>query len=430
MVEPQRILSNPSQPTVTPAEILDVVENRTQLAPLELARRADAGDDVLNYLAQHGGVATRAAVAANFAAPEAANRRLSDDIEDGVRGELARKIARLLPGLTHEGVACLRDSCVELLEKLARDHVPQDRAILAEEIKRLDCVPKTIVNRLARDVEQIVAVPILEFSPLLSDCDLIEIIADAQVESIITAIARRHPLSEDVSDAIVCSLDMPALAALLANHDAAIRAATLHQIAETAEKLTGLHELLVLRGDLSVRTIRRLASFVGSALLNRLAARDDLDQTTCDILHQRLLERLQDGDPQPSSGRSEIPSVPYDEDAIEKAIKLGDKPALIRALSMLGNAPPATVREILDLGSASPIIALVWKAGLSMRVAYLIQSAVMHLSPAECIPAREGKYFPFNEEQMGWQLDVFGIRMPRKASQSLVTRYITPESSH
>jgi uncharacterized protein (DUF2336 family) len=36
--------------------------------------------------------------------------------------------------------------------------------------------------RLAQDVETVVAAPILEYSPLLSDADLIEIIACGQVQ--------------------------------------------------------------------------------------------------------------------------------------------------------------------------------------------------------------------------------------------------------
>ena len=111
---------------------------------------------------------------------------LGDDEDDDVRAELARKIARLMPDLSREEAVHVRDIAIEMLEKLARDQAPRVRAILAEEIKRLDCVPKTVVDRLAHDVEQIVAAPILEYSPLLSDVDLIEIIAGATAECALT----------------------------------------------------------------------------------------------------------------------------------------------------------------------------------------------------------------------------------------------------
>ncbi|HUO99035.1 MAG TPA: DUF2336 domain-containing protein [Rhizomicrobium sp.] len=408
----------PIEPSQAQAAVLDVLENRAQTAPHELAGRADAGDQVLDFLARNGGVATRAAVAANIAAPPSANHFLSGDAEEGVRGELARKIARLLPGLGRQDMLNLRESCIKLLDKLARDQTPFVRAILAEEIKHLDCVPKPIVDRLARDVEEVVAAPILEYSPLLSDCDLIEIIAGAQIQGIIAAIARRRPLSENVSDAVVCSLDVPGLVSLLANQDAAIRADTLYQIADSAEKLTSLHELLVLRSDLSVRTVRRLASFVGSELLENLGRRDGLDERTRELLHRRLVKRLNEEELPPEADNSDPARpgwIPFDEEALERAIKLGEKQALIRALSALADAPPETIRRVLDSKSAGAAIALAWKAGLSMRLAYQIETQIMHLPPDECVPARRGRDFPYTDDEMACQLGIFDIPPPRKA---------------
>src|SRR6185312_14087647 len=100
---------------------------------------------------------------------------------------------------------------------------------LAEEIKTLDCIPRFIAGTLARDVESMVAAPILEYSPLLSDVDLLEVVAAAKAEEVLAAVARRRPLSEPVADAIVMSLDIPAVAALLANPDAQIRRETLEE---------------------------------------------------------------------------------------------------------------------------------------------------------------------------------------------------------
>src|SRR5207253_3556995 len=65
---------------------------------------------------------------------------------------------------------------------------------------------------------QTCALPIfLEYSPLLSDHDLLEIIASARAQSALAAVARRRGVSERVSEVIVASLDVEAVAALLAN---------------------------------------------------------------------------------------------------------------------------------------------------------------------------------------------------------------------
>src|SRR5208337_4187658 len=114
----------------------------------------------------------------------------------------------------------------------------------------LDCVPKYVIKALARDVE-IVAAPILEYSPLLSDADLIEIISTAQASYALLAIAKRKPLRPSVADAIATALDVPAVAALLMNSGARIRNQTLDKIVQHAQNIRDWHLPLVLRNDLS-----------------------------------------------------------------------------------------------------------------------------------------------------------------------------------
>ena len=49
-----------------------------------------------------------------------------------------------------------------MLDILARDQLPRVRQIVSEEIKHAINVPPGIIKRLSRDVEHIVAAPILE----------------------------------------------------------------------------------------------------------------------------------------------------------------------------------------------------------------------------------------------------------------------------
>ena len=311
-------------------QVLKILEERNQADQHELAQRVDAGADVLRYLAEHGGVATRRAVAANVAAPPQANRILSDDEDDEVRAELCRKIARLMPDLTREEVAAMRDHAVEMMEKLARDQAPRVRAILADEIKHLDCVPRSVVKTLARDVEYIVAAPILQYSPMLSDSDLIEIIAGAQAEQALRVIARRQPLSHEVSDAIVGSLDISAVATLLANPKASIRQKTLQSLRETVESMGDPQQPLTLRTELSARTTRRLASFVGSAFLETLTAWRGLDEPTRALLGRRLRDRLKwdDGAPEREVKRDVLKveqDGKLDEDYFDEIVEAGNQ---------------------------------------------------------------------------------------------------------
>jgi uncharacterized protein (DUF2336 family) len=411
---PDRDLSK--QEGLNPRDALDILETRSREAQAELAQRTDAGDGVLKYLAEHGAAATRAAVAANLTTPAPVNRYLAEDDDEDVRVQLARKIARLMPGLQERESAHIIDLTVQTLEHLARDSAVRVRAVLAEEIKHLANVPKDVILALAHDLQHIVAVPVLEYSPLLSDTDLIELIACGQVREVLAAVARRRPLSEKVSDTLVQSLDVPAVAALLVNPDAKIRKATLERVVEDAEEIESWHLPLALRVDLSARAIRRIAGFVGAVIIERLAARHDLSAATRTYLNRQLRLRLEE-----KSDTAEIAanaanivagakaSGKLDGNFVEEAALAGQRENIVLALAELAQVSADQVRRILVCGRAQPLVALAWRAKLSMRVAFKIQTSVMKLPGHALLPARGGVGFPLTPEEMSWQLSCFGI---------------------
>ena len=250
----------------------------------------------------------------------------------------------------------------------------------------------------------------------MSDNDLLEIIATARAEEMLSAVARRKPLDPKVADAIVGSLEIPAIAALLANPDARIREKTLEDLADQAEKIQAWQAPLVLRADLSRRAIWRIASFVGSSLIEQLVARYGLDEEVGQHLNKELRARLQQeqkAEAPPNNAAKDVAAAQaagqLDDSFVDEAASDGKRDVVIHALSTLGKVPEATVRKILGTRSAKPVTALVWRAGLSMRVACRIQSFVMKLSGGELLPARSGIHFPMTEDEMRWHLGYFDI---------------------
>jgi uncharacterized protein (DUF2336 family) len=398
---------------------LELLESRAREAQEVLARRGDAGADVLHYLATHGAAATRAAVAANPGAGPLTDRLLADDGDAEVRAELAAKIGRLLPGLSEAENEQVFALTVETLECLARDAAVRVRVVLAEAIKHLTCVPHDVVRRLAEDAEALVAVPILEYSPLLSDADLMEIIACAQTGAALAAVARRTPVGEEVSDAIVKTLDIPAVATLLVNPDARIRKEAMDRILDEAEEVDDWHLPLTLRTDLSPRAIRRIAGFVGAGLIEKLAERNDLSDTTRQHLSRELRARLAEG-PALAGASTEAGRAPdlvtsakaagkLDAIFLEQAIQSGNRELVTLALAELAGVPDAKVRRILAARNAKPVVALVWHAHLPMRTAFKLQTYMMRLPAHELLPARGGVHFPLSKEEMRWHLDYFDI---------------------
>jgi len=397
-----------------------ILEEHKRELQNELAARADAEPEILYYLAERDDPALRRAVAANPAAPAVTNLRLADDPDDDVRAELAAKIGRLLPDLSRTDVPRVCELTFEALDKLAKDQLPRVRGILAEEIGRLDCVPKHVIDMLARDAESTVAVPILEYSPLLSDADLVELVACARAQGALAAIARRRPVNEPVVDAIVATLDVAAVAQLLANPNARIREETLDGIIDHAQSIETLHAPLVMRTDLSVRALRRIAGFVGSALLDALSTRHTLDEETSALLGRRVRARL-DAD-EDAATDVERAAQQQAQDAYEKgylddrfvdqAIKEGRRALVVEALAVLADVHKVLVGRILNSGNAKAITALAWHAGLSMRTAFQIQTQVARLPAADLLPARDGVAFPLSDKEMRWHLSYFGLSTP------------------
>jgi uncharacterized protein (DUF2336 family) len=406
-------------PGLGPRDALDILEVRASEVQSYLAQHADVDEAVLRFLAEHGAPAVRQAVAANPATPAGANRVLADDEDEDVRAELAVKIARLMPGLEPRESNHVLALTIETLERLAADSSVRVRAILSEEIKHLDCVPRSVALTLARDLENVVAAPILEYSPLLSDTDLIEIIACGKVQETLAAIARRRPLHENVTEVLVKTLDVPGVATLLVNPDARIRKETLERIVEQAEEVDAWHMPLALRADLSARAIRRISGFVGVALIQILAERNDLDKQTQAHLGRRLRARL---DERPASATGITPEAArarvaealaqgqLDDAFVEEAAFAGQRELVVCALATLARAPEATVRKILAAGNAKPLVALAWHAQLSMRVAFKIQGLIMKLPAGALLPARGGVHFPLTPDEMRWHLNYFDIK--------------------
>ena len=384
-----------------------------------LAGRPDVEPEILYYLASDEEVEIRRLVAANPATPQQANKILTGDSDDDVRCELARKIARLLPGLDTEETARVRDLAIEVMERLAQDSLPRVRAILAEEIKTSTSVPVHLVKQLAQDVELIVSAPILEYSPLLSDEDLIEIIAGARVEGTLAAIARRASVNAPVADAIVASLDVSAIATLLVNPNAQIREEALDRVIEHAADIEAWHQPVVMRADLSVRALRRIAGFVSASLLSTLCKRTGLDEETAVHLNKRMRERLDeegakgDGQTADSAAQASVDQAladgKLDDEFVAEAIDAGDRRRVLCALAALAKVEKPVVERILISQSGKAITALVWRAKLAMRTALKIQSMVARLPNNKMVLAREGVDFPLPAEEMKWHLGFFGV---------------------
>jgi uncharacterized protein (DUF2336 family) len=376
----------------------------------DLALRRDTRPEILYFLASDDAPEVRQAIATNPATPVQADELLCHDLSNEVREDLAQKVARIIPNMPEDEQEKIRDMTVRVLYRLADDQLTRVRAILAEELKHTLKAPKPVIRSLAGDVEAIVAAPILEYSPLLDDHDFREIIAAGCAVDALSAISRRRVLSEDLADAIVATLDVPAIAALLTNDDAKIREDTLDEITRHAEGVEELHEPLVMRAELSVRAMRRIAGFVASSLVAILSQRRGLTAEVAEDLRNAVKRRLDEEtgevlDEVREQVAEQDQKGVLDDEALSEAIEAGRRDFVIEALVLRANIKRPSIEKLLRTQSPKTVTALAWRAGLSMRMAMRLQNRVAGIPPKKLLNARNGTDYPLSEQEMNWQIE-------------------------
>ena len=387
----------------------------------DLAAREDIRPEILYYLAEDNNADVRATIAANQKTPGHADLLLARDPNDAVRCQLARKIGRLVPNLSEGAKDRMRDLTLEILQILARDHLPDVRRMLAEELQATTQAPRDVIRKLAQDLEIEVAAPVLEFSPLLTDTDLLALIATGPDKELVTAIARRDAVSEPVSDAIAETESVPAIATLLANPSAQIREETLDRLVTKAPAVPSWHAPLARRQALSPSMIRKLTGFLAASLLQTLQRRGDLDPETAAMVATAIHDRLQteeaEGLAPAASGknaqqraasdvRALLEKGQLDEKAIAAAVGEGKHFFVTEALAALAHVPVKMAARILGAGNAAAVAALSWKASLGARLASRIQTRIAHVPPTEALSVETDAY-PMDEAAMRLQLDSF-----------------------
>ena len=397
---------------ITYDEAKQLARNKDHTIRSELASRDDVQPEILYFLAEDKVPEVRRSIAANAAAPRHADLVLARDHDDDVRADLALKIGRLIPGITGGQSERLQEITFEILAILAQDQLPRVRRIIAEEIKHATHAPKPLVAKLAQDVELIVAAPILEFSPLLNDSDLLEIIHAGVADGGLSAISRRSAVSDKVARAIVAANDIPAVATLLANPSAQIREDTLDQIIERAEKAEPLHEPLARRPELSLGAIRRIAGFVSAAILEVMRTEHKLDDDTAKEVSEAVKRRIQkESTEQIESVADKVAKLQalgrLTEDAVTQAAELGQRGFLAEALALKAGVSAAVVNKMMDSRSGKAVTAISWKAGLTARGSMKLQRHGARIAANAMIHARDGVNYALSDTEMNWFLTYF-----------------------
>jgi hypothetical protein len=367
-------------------------------------------------------VTVRVSLALNPALPEHVTAMLAEDTDARVRTILSRKLSTLTPGLADDARQQMQRDAVANLTAMVADAALRVRINIAEAVKDLADGPRDIVLRLAHDPAVMVCEPVIRFSPLLTQEDLVSLIAAGPPPSTIMAVANRPKINVAVSDAIVGTDDTVAIRALLANPTAQIREATLDALAAQSEAQTDWQAPLVNRPYLPPRAQRMLAEIVTGHLWETLAARNDLDPKVADTVRAAVEQVRPTPPPDEESRLARAHALALnqtgklDDEAILEALRRNESQQAMAMLAVKADVRLAVVERACALRSAKGIVSLTWKAGLTVQTAVVLQVALAHLTPDLVLrPNRDG-LFPLSEDEMRWQLAFLDV--PDRASRA------------
>jgi len=203
------------------------------------------------------------------------------------RAVIAQKICRRVRD--HDLSAGERRVANEILRFIAEDAASLVRRALAITLKNSSELPKDIALKLAADIDSI-AVPILNFSPVFDDDDLVEILKSRAAAKIV-AVAKRPRVSGSVVENIVRYGDSRAVAALAANDGAEITSELAAHMLDSYRNDDLITQAFIRRRDLPIGIVEKLVTQISAEAALELTRRHAVPVELAIDLATRARER-------------------------------------------------------------------------------------------------------------------------------------------
>ena len=313
--------------------------------------------------------------------------RLMADPSPDVRAETVGKIAaqydRKFPRMTEAE----RGLAEDIFRRLVADTEVLVREALAANLKTTADLPHDLAVALARDVDS-VSLPMLKFSEVLTDDDLIAIVRGKDAAAKQVAIAQRATVSTAVADALIDTGNEAAVARLVANEGADLTEAALGRVLDGYKESEVVAESISRRPNLPPAISEHLVSAMAKKLQSYLVSKHELpaDAATNLILQTReratvsLLGRGASGADLEElvfqihvNGRL-TPSL------VIRALCVGDIAFFEAAMARLSNVPLKNVKKLVHEGGDLGLRSLYEKAKMPERLFSAVRAAVQILA--------------------------------------------------
>jgi uncharacterized protein (DUF2336 family) len=283
------------------------------------------------------------------------------------RAEATRSLARawIFSDLTEDDRAAAEGALLMLLD----DPSPLVRRAMADVFASAPSAPAAIVQALSVD-QAAVALPVLEFSPLLIDADLVDIVATGNSE-LQCAIARRNTLPASVCAAIAEVGSAAAALELIENPFAEMAPFSWDRIVERHGHLAAIREAMLVLDGLPAATRLALVAKLSDTLTRFVVARNWLSPERADRVRDEAMARSTVNIASRSRGDEMRDLVHHLRQAgtltvglILRALLSGNLDLFDQALVELSGLSPARVAGIVYDGPGASLNALLTRAGL------------------------------------------------------------------
>ncbi len=154
----------------------------------------------------------------------------------------------------------------QIFRLLVKDTEITVRAMLAEQLKSSSELPRDIALTMARDVAEEVAIPMLRYSEVLTEEDLIVLVRETSHLSRHIAIGQRETVPQRVSEALLAGGEPKVAEVLAANKGSVLSEGALQLLLARFSGETGIMRSLAHRPNLPVKIAEKLVAHVSASL--------------------------------------------------------------------------------------------------------------------------------------------------------------------
>lgn len=306
--------------------------------------------------------------------------RLLEDPSIDTRTETARKIA----GGYGEGTLSSDERTIaeDIFRVMVRDAEVRVREALAVNLKTCEFLPHEVAKSLAEDVDQ-VSLPMLQYSSVLTEEDLIEIVSRADEVKHLAVASRAH-VSQGVSAAIIEHGNTQAVTTLVGNGGAEISEESLDRALKDHGTNAQLGERMALRAKLPVGIAERLVSIVSEKIRDHLMQQHDLPNEVVSDLIIQSRERATLTLISEDSGGNEVRALVSQlyragrltPTIILRAVCMGDLRFFEVALSLLAKIPLVSARLLVHEKGVDGLRTVLSKAKIPTPLHVAFRAAV------------------------------------------------------